>query len=114
MFLSDSMIDRAITQLTNGISQTVQANSVKSVPVTQTIDAVVQDKVIIPSNAVEKTDLYVNDKFYEPVLQQSVAVPKPKTISQPIKHEQSKFWLYIKNFFAVNALAKIGGILLFL
>jgi hypothetical protein len=108
------MIDRAITQLTNSVSQTIQANSVKTVPVAQMANAVVQDKVAVTNKAIEKTDIYANDKFYEPVQQQSASMSQSKSSSQPIKHEQSKFWLYIKNFFAVNALAKIGGILLFL
>ena len=108
------MIDRAITQLTNSVSQSIQANSVKTIPAAKTITTVAQDKAVTASNVVEKTDIYANDKFYEPVQQQSAFVSQSKSSSQPIKHEQSKFWLYIKNFFAVNALAKIGGILLFL
>lgn len=121
MFLSESMIDRAIAQLTNSVSQTAQANMSKvseinhhttkiSVESTKVENGLIQTNESIP----EYNYSYQNDRFYEPVQQKSVAVSQSKTFSQPIKHEQSRFWLYIKNFFAVNALAKIGGILLFL
>ena len=39
---------------------------------------------------------------------------KPEYIYQEPVYEESKLRIYIKNFFAENALAKIGGILLFL